>query len=112
MYCITYTCKCLAIIGNLYADKDFNEDYYTGNSEIENRIFWSSIEADHNISDDCFEVVDSFMLLFNENNYYFSCLITCLSEIYSRLSEVPPKNFNNYEDCTDKICTCIQEKSL
>ena len=25
MSCITYTCECLTIIGNLYADKDFNE---------------------------------------------------------------------------------------
>ena len=109
MSCITYTCECLTIIGNLDPDQDFNENHYTGNSEIGNCIFWFPIETDHNISEDCFEVVGTFMVLFNENNYYFSCT-TCLSKIYSRLSEVPPENFNNHEDCIDKICAFIQER--
>ena len=52
MSCIAYTCECLAINGNFYPDKDFNEDYYTVNSEMKNCIFWPSIETDHNISDD------------------------------------------------------------
>ena len=39
MSCIADTCECLAIKGNFYADKDFNEDYYAANSEIENCIF-------------------------------------------------------------------------
>ena len=109
MSCITYTCECLAINGNFYPDKDFNEDCYAGNSEIENCIFWPSIETDHNISDDFFGVVDGFMVLFDKNNYYCSCT-ACLNKIYSRLSKVPLENSNSHEDCIDIICTYIQER--
>ena len=109
MSCIAYTCECLAIKGNFYPDKDFNGDNYAANSEIENCIFWPSIETDHNISDDFFGVVDGFMGLSDKRNYYCSCA-TCLNKIYSRLSEVPPENSNNHEDCTDIICTYIQER--
>ena len=38
MSCITYTCECLVINGNFYPDKDFSEDCYAGNFEIENCI--------------------------------------------------------------------------
>ena len=109
MSCIAYTCECLSIKGNFYPDKGFNDDNYAANSKIENSIFWPSIETDHNISDNVFGVVDGFMVLFDENNYYCSCG-TCLNKIYTRLSEVPPESSNNHENCIDNICTYIQER--
>ena len=56
-----------------------------------------------------FRVVDGFIVLFDENNYFCSGT-TCLSNIYSRLSEVPSESSNNHEDCIDIICTFIQER--
>ena len=72
MSCIVYTCECLTINCNFYPDKDFNEDYYAANSEMENCIFGPSTESDHNILDEFFGVVDGFMILFDKNNYYCS----------------------------------------
>ena len=111
MPCIAYTCECLAIKGSFYSDKDFNDDYYAANSEIENCIFWPSHEVDHNILNYIFGVVDGFMVLFDENNYYCSST-SCLNKIYNRFSKVPPENSLKivHEDCTDINSTYIQER--
>ena len=111
MSCIACACECLAVKVNFYPDKDFNDDYYAANSEIENCISWPSIEVDHNFSDDFFGVVDGFMVLFDENNYYCSCAL-CLNKICSRLSKVLPENsnVNNHGDCINIISTYVQER--